>query len=85
MKEFESIREKEAAVFVISMKLIFQRNQLEKKLQMSSKRKEEQMRVVREKAAAANEQARIKAEMIHASRKTPDKTRICLTCNVEVS
>ena len=42
------------------------------------------MRQVREKAAAANEQARIKASLIQASRKTPDNSRICVVCNVEV-
>ena len=48
---------------------------------MGSKRKNDQMTKVREKAAAANEQARIKACLIQASRKTPDKNRLCLLCN----
>jgi hypothetical protein len=50
---------------------------------MGSKRKKEQMRQVREKAAAANEQARIRASLIQACRSNPD-SRVCLVCNVEV-
>ena len=44
-------------------------------IEKNHKRKEEQMRQVREKAAAANEQARIRASLVQASRKTPERNR----------
>jgi len=51
---------------------------------MGSKRKKEQMRQVREKAAAANEQARVRASLMQACHSNPD-SRVCLVCNVEVA
>lgn len=75
IEELRILKQSEEEVF---------RKELEVKLEMGTKRKEEQMRQVREKAAAANEQARARAELIHASRKTPDRMRICGDCNIEV-
>lgn len=75
IEELRILKQSEEEVF---------RKELEEKLEMGSKRKEEQMRQVREKAAAANEQARVRASLIQASRKTPDKGKFCLVCNVEV-
>ena len=56
---------------------------MKEKLEMGSKRKEQQMRQVREKAAAANEQARMRSSLIQACRTNPD-SRVCLGCNIEV-
>ncbi len=47
---------------------------MEERLEMGSKRKEEQMRQVREKAAAANEHARVRASMIQACRSNQSRS-----------
>ncbi|KAJ3048594.1 hypothetical protein HK097_010396 [Rhizophlyctis rosea] len=72
------------------------RRELEIKLLKSSQRKDEQMRAVKEKAALANQNAKMVASRVHAARgsvaSTPDRNSpmpgvaesVCLSCSVEV-